>query len=89
MGGGGVGNEKAPVDGSVKISWGRAVEGGETRRSRSGSAGWNGSMLAILSWWSSLRLGGRDTQVNIRGSRAEERHAWWWSSRGVRSSAQE
>ena len=39
----------------------------------------------------------RDTQVNIRGSRSEERHVsnvllgqtWWWSGRGVRGSTQE
>ena len=43
-----------------------------------------------------MRLG-RDTQVNIRGSRSEGRHVsnvlmgqtWWWSIKGVGSSTQE
>ena len=47
-GGGGVGNEKASVNGSVRISWGRAVEGGETHRSRSGSTGRSRGMLGMM-----------------------------------------
>ena len=47
---GGVGNENAPDDGSDKLSWGEAVKGGETRRSRSGSTGRSRGMLAILCW---------------------------------------
>ena len=47
---GGVGTENAPDDGSDKLSWGEAVKGGETRRSRSGSIGRSRGMLAILCW---------------------------------------
>ena len=46
----GVDNEKAPVDGSGKISWGGAEGGGGTCMSITGAVGRSRGMLAIFCW---------------------------------------